>query len=58
MPSDEEMMALLQPILADCEVMRTPYRDPNERCQKAIWERWPDMPIKMARAAVLRLRIR
>jgi len=58
MPTDEEMLAVLQPILTDRDVTRIPYRAPNEPCQKALRQRWPEMPLKKARAAVLRLRLR
>jgi len=58
MPTDEEMLAVLRPILTDRKVLRIPYRDTEEPCQRALRERWPDMPLKKARAAVLRLRLR
>jgi hypothetical protein len=57
MPTDEEMMTVLRPILVDRNVLRIPHRDPREPCQKALREHWPDMPLKKARAAVLRLRL-
>jgi hypothetical protein len=58
MPTDEEMMAVLRPILANRDVTRIPYLDKNEPCHKALRERWPAMPIRKARLATLRLRLR
>jgi len=58
MPTDEEMLAVMRPILADRNVLRIPVQDRAEPCTKALRERWPQMPLKRAQSAARRLRIK
>lgn len=58
MPTGEEMLHVLRPILVDRNVLRIPIQDRAEPCTKALRERWPNMPLKKAQAAARRLRLR
>jgi len=58
MPTDEEMLAVIRPILVDDKVRRMPVMDSGEPCTNALRERWPQISLKKARSAVRRLRLR
>ncbi len=56
-PSDREMLEVIISVLVDAQLAGIPTIDSTEGAVKALRERWPEMPLKVARAAVTRLRI-
>jgi len=56
-PSDAEIIDVIVPILTDARKIGISHLEAGTLAMDALRERWPEMPIKTARAKVTRLRI-
>ncbi len=55
-PTDNEMRDVIVPILLECRKDGMSFVDATEVAVNALREHWPKMPLRLARAAVTRLR--
>lgn len=55
-PTDAEVIDVIIPVLAEARKNGTSHLDAGAMAMDALRKRWPDMPLKRAKAKVTRLR--